>query len=253
MPNAALIDIRSKRDNFDFPFEDAEALAASRCELANKRVVLAGTFELGTDFAHDGNLAMSSENFARYFPQRVRVGDPLSVVDLGIVHVKGDSDVDEVRDRIDNLLDDRLFVFTRSQFRDQEIEFWDESTPIGIIFTAGKIIGFIVGMVICYQVIYTDIADHMPEFATLKAMGYTTGYFLRLIVVEAVLLSLIGFVPGLVVSTGLYSVLAESTGLQLQMTLDSIVLVLLLTNAMCIASGMLAVRKLLAADPANLF
>jgi putative ABC transport system permease protein len=252
-PNAALIDVRSKRDNFDFPFEDAGALAASRCELANKRVVLAGTFELGTDFAHDGNLAMSSENFARYFPQRVRVGDPLSVVDLGIVHVKDDKDVDEVRRAIDNLLDDRVFVYTRRQFRDQEIEFWDESTPIGIIFTAGKIIGFIVGMVICYQVIYTDIADHMPEFATLKAMGYTTGYFLRLIVIEAVLLSLIGFVPGLVVSTGLYSVLAESTGLQLRMTWDSIVLVLLLTNAMCIASGMLAVRKLLAADPANLF
>ncbi|MBA3481529.1 MAG: FtsX-like permease family protein [Pirellulales bacterium] len=253
LPNAALIDVRSKRDNFDFPFDDAAALAAAPAELANKRVTLVGTFELGTDFAHDGNLAMSSENFARYFPQRVRVGDPLSVVDLGIVHVQEGAEVEEVRDRIDALLDDRVFVFTRSQFRRQEVKFWDESTPIGIIFTAGKIIGFVVGMVICYQVIYSDISDHMPEFATLKAMGYTTGYFLRLIVVEAVLLSLIGFVPGLIASTLLYSVLAEATGLQLQMTVDSIVLVLILTNAMCIASGMLAVRKLLAADPANLF
>jgi putative ABC transport system permease protein len=253
LPNAALIDVRSKRDNFDFPFDDPAALAAAPAELANKRVSLVGTFELGTDFAHDGNLVMSSENFARYFPQRVRVGDPLSVVDLGIVHVEEDAEVEEVRDRIDALLDDRVFVFTRSQFRREEIRFWDESTPIGIIFTAGKIIGFVVGMVICYQVIYSDIADHMPEFATMKAMGYTTGYFLRLIVVEAVLLSLIGFVPGLLVSTGLYSVLAEATGLQLRMTPGSIMLVLILTNAMCIASGMLAVRKLLAADPANLF
>jgi putative ABC transport system permease protein len=161
--------------------------------------------------------------------------------------------VNTVRDAIDVLIDDRVFVFTRDQFRRQEVKFWDDSTPIGIIFTAGKIIGFVVGMVICYQVIYSDIADHMPEFATLKAMGYSTGYFLRLIVAEAVLLSLIGFVPGLLISTGLYSVLAESTGLQLRMTLDSLVLVLVLTNAMCIASGMLAVRKLLAADPANLF
>jgi putative ABC transport system permease protein len=253
LPNAALIDVRSKRDNFDFPFDDPAALAAAPAELANKRVSLVGTFELGTDFAHDGNLVMSSENFARYFPQRVRVGDPLSVVDLGIVHVEEDAEVEEVRERIDALLDDRVFVFTRSQFRREEIRFWDESTPIGIIFTAGKIIGFVVGMVICYQVIYSDIADHMPEFATMKAMGYTTGYFLRLIVVEAVLLSLIGFVPGLLVSTGLYSVLAEATGLQLRMTPGSIMLVLILTNAMCIASGMLAVRKLLAADPANLF
>jgi putative ABC transport system permease protein len=253
LPNSALIDVRSKRDNFDFPMEDESALAASLAELANKRVVLVGVFELGTDFAHDGNLAMSAENFARFFPQRVRVGDPLSVVDLGIVHVKTDAEVARVRDVIDALLDNRVSVLTRDQFRQQEVRFWDESTPIGIIFTAGKIIGFVVGMVICYQVIYSDISDHMPEFATLKAMGYSTGYFLRLIVVEAVLLSLIGFVPGLIVSTGLYSVLADSTGLQLRMTLDSIVLVLVLTNAMCIASGMLAVRKLLAADPANLF
>ncbi len=252
-PNAALIDVRSKRDIFDFPFDDQRALSEAPVELGARRVTLVGTFALGTDFAHDGNLAMSSETFASYFPQRVRTGDPLSVVDLGIVHIDEGADEEQVRDAIDNLLDDRVFVLTRSQFRSQEVKFWDESTPIGIIFTAGKIIGFVVGMVICYQVIYSDIADHMPEFATLKAMGYPASYFLRLIVVEAVLLSLIGFVPGLIVSTGLYTVLAEATGLQLRMTLDSIVLVLILTNAMCIGSGLLAVRKLLAADPANLF
>jgi len=252
-PSTALIDIRSKRDNFDFPLGDVRALSESRAELNDRRVVLVGTFDMGTDFAHDGNLAMSAENFARFFPQRVRVGDPLAVVDLGIVHVRDKADVERVRDTVDRLLDDRIFVLTRSQFRDQEVEFWDESTPIGIIFTAGKIIGFVVGMVICYQVIYSDITDHMPEFATLKAMGYPTSYFLRLIVVEAVLLSLVGFVPGLLISTGLYSALAGATGLLLRMTLESIALVLALTIAMCIASGLLAVRKLLAADPANLF
>jgi putative ABC transport system permease protein len=253
LPNTALIDVRSKRENFNFPMEDQQALSQSPAELNNRRLVLVGTFHLGTDFAHDGNLAMSSENFANYFPQRVQVGDPLSVVDLGIVHVKEGADVGQVRDLLDNLIDDRVFVLTRDQFRGQEVKFWDESTPIGIIFTAGKIIGFVVGMVICYQVIYADIADHMPEFATLKAMGYTTGYFLRLIVAESVLLSFIGFVPGWIISTGLYSVLARATGLQLHMTLASMVTVLVLTISMCIASGLLAVRKLLAADPANLF
>jgi putative ABC transport system permease protein len=108
-------------------------------------------------------------------------------------------------------------------------------------------------MVICYQVIYSDIADHMPEFATLKAMGYTTAYFLRLIVSEGVLLSFVGFVPGLITSTLLYAFLANSTGLLLRMTPQSILMVLVLTITMCIASGLLAVRKLLAADPANLF
>jgi putative ABC transport system permease protein len=253
MPDAALIDIRSKRENFNFPMEDEQALSAAPAELANRRIVLVGTFHLGTDFAHDGNLAMSAENFAEYFPQRVQAGDPLSVVDLGIVHVKDGADLDEVRDTLDSLIDDRVFVLTRAEFRGQEIRFWDESTPIGIIFTAGKIIGFIVGMVICYQVIYSDIADHMPEFATLKAMGYNTAYFLRLIVVESVLLSFIGYIPGWLVSVALYSVLASATGLQLHMTAYTMILVLILAIGMCIASGLLAVRKLLAADPANLF
>jgi putative ABC transport system permease protein len=253
LPHAALIDVRSKRENFDFPLDDEQALSAAPAELANQRITLIGTFQLGTDFAHDGNLAMSAENFAAYFPQRVRVGDPLSVVDVGIVHVNKDANVNEVRDLLDSIIDDSVFVLTRQQFRNQEISFWDESTPIGIIFTAGKIIGFIVGMVICYQVIYSDIADHMPEFATLKAMGYNTMYFLRLIVVESVLLSFVGYVPGWMASAGLYSILADATGLQLRMTLGAMLLVLILTIGMCIASGMLAVRKLLAADPANLF
>jgi putative ABC transport system permease protein len=252
-PATALIDHRSKRENFDFPYDDPAALAQVPVQLANKELQLVGTFDLGTDFAHDGNLVMSAENFATYFPERQRPGDPLSVVDLGIVHLSESADLDEVRDAIDDILDDRIYVFTRRQFRDEEIRFWDDSTPIGIVFAAGKVIGFVVGMVICYQVIYSDIADHMPEFATLKAMGYSSRYFMSLIVVESVLLSLIGFIPGLIISTGLYARVASSTGLLLRMTPEVIVTVLLLTIAMCIASGMLAVRKLLSADPASLF
>jgi putative ABC transport system permease protein len=252
-PKAALIDDRSKRENFEFPIDDEAALRAAPAELNGRRVHLVGTFDLGTDFAHDGNLVMSAESFARFFPQRVQGGDPLSVVDLGIVHVSTGADLERVRADIDAILDDRVWVATRAEFRQKEVQFWDDSTPIGIVFAAGKVIGFVVGMVICYQVIYSDIADHMPEFATLKAMGYGPGYFMRLIVTESVLLSFIGFVPGVAASAGLYKLLANATGLLLRMTPGSMALVLALTLAMCIASGLLAVRKLLSADPANLF
>jgi putative ABC transport system permease protein len=228
-------------------------LAAAPAELNGRRVQLVGTFDLGTDFAHDGNLVMSAENFARFFPERLQGRDPLSVVDLGIVHVSPGADENEVRRNIDNLLDDRVWVATRQEFRDQEVKFWDDSTPIGIVFQAGTWIGFVVGFVICYQVIYSDIADHMPEFATLKAMGYGAPYFIGLIVTEAVLLSFIGYVPGLLASTGLYTWLAGATGLLLRMTAPSMLLVFVLTLAMCIGSGVFAVRKLLSADPASLF
>lgn len=252
-PKAALIDVHSKRENFDFPLDDAAALRAAPAELNGLRITLAGTFDLGTDFAHDGNLVMSAESFARYFPQRVQGGDPLSVVDLGIVHVAHGADVARVRGDIDAILDDRVWVATRAEFRQKEVQFWDESTPIGIIFAAGKVIGFVVGMVICYQVIYSDIADHMPEFATLKAMGYSPWYFRRLIAVEAVLLSIIGFVPGAIASFALYGALANATGLLLQMTLATMAFVFVTTVIMCNLSGLLAVRKLLSADPASLF
>ncbi len=253
MPKSALIDINSKRDNFDFPMEDLSALAKAPAELAGKRVNIVGTFRLGTDFAHDGNLVMSAENFAAFFPERLQGRDPLAVVDIGIVKIKKGADLQTVQKEIDDLLDDRVLVLTREKFRKQEVQFWDRSTPIGIIFAAGKVIGFVVGMVICYQVIYSDIADHMPEFATLKAMGYKPWYFRGLIVMEAVLLSIVGFVPGAIASIGLYAVLAHATGLLLKMTIWTMFVVLVTTLAMCNLSGLFAVRKLLRADPASLF
>jgi putative ABC transport system permease protein len=253
LQHSALIDRKSKHNKFPVPFDDDAALKQERLELAGKQLALVGTFDLGTDFAHDGNLVMSAENFAHFFPHRVRFGDPLGVIDIGVVHLAEGADTSDVRDFMERTLDKDVHVFTREQYRAAEVRFWDESTPIGTVFLAGKIIGFIVGMVICYQVIYSDIADHMAEFATLKAMGYTTRYFILLILSEAMLLALLGFVPGTVVSRLLYSWLSGKTGLLMIMSVGSLTFVFLATVAMCVASGMLAVRKLLTADPVNLF
>lgn len=252
-PGTALIDKKSKKKKFIFPRDDDDQLAALALELAGKRTKLVGTFELGTDFAHDGNLVMSADNFAEYFPHRKRFGDPLSVVDIGVVHLQEGADLLATRDILTQTLTKDVEVLTREEFRAAEVGFWDESTPIGTVFLFGKIIGFIVGMVICYQVIYSDIADHMPEFATLKAMGYPAIYFVKLIVVEALLLAVIGFIPGTAISRVIYGWLAGQTGLLMNMTVDGLIFVLLATIAMCVASGLLALRKLLAADPASLF
>ncbi len=252
-PGTALIDKKSKKKKFAFSRDNDTLLAQDTLELASKQLRLVGTFELGTDFAHDGNLVMNAENFAMYFPHRKRFGDPLSVIDIGVVHLQKGANLDETCGILKQTLAKDVHVLTRTQFRAAEINFWDESTPIGTIFLFGKIIGFIVGLVICYQVIYSDIADHMPEFATLKAMGYAASYFVRLIVVEALLLAIIGFIPGTIVSWILYGWLAGQTGLLMTMTYDCLLFVLVATIVMCIVSGLLALRKLLAADPASLF
>jgi len=252
-PRTALIDKRSKITNFAFPMNDDRALSEADAELANKQIKLVGVFDLGADFVHDGNLIMDAKAFARYFPYRNQGGDPLGMVDIGVVRVAEGFDPVEVRNRLQAQLGKNTQVDTRQQFHAREMSFWRDNTPIGIVFLAGKVIGFVVGVVICYQVIFSDISDHMPEFATLKAMGYGPDYFTRLIVTEGLWLAIMGFIPGSLVSWGLYVWLGEQTGLPMDMTLATLLLVLASTIVMCIVSGLLAVRKLLNADPANLF
>ena len=113
--------------------------------------------------------------------------------------------------------------------------------------------GLVVGAIICYQIQFTDISEHMPEFATLKAMGYGTSYFWSIILCQSFYLACLGFLPGLLVSYGLYSMLAESSGLVMSMTWERILLVWGLTLVMCLVSGALAIRKLFGTDPASLF
>ena len=55
----------------------------------------------------------------------------------------------------------------------------------------------LVGLVIVYQVLSTDVADHLREYATFKAMGYPHRFFLGIVFEEALILGVIGFVPGL--------------------------------------------------------
>ena len=122
-----------------------------------------------------------------------------------------------------------------------------------MIFTVGTVMGWIVGTIICYQILHTEISYHLPEFATLKAMGYRNTYFMRVVLAQSLYLTLLGFLPGLLIAWGLFELLSETTGLVMLLTLPRILLVLVLTAVMCLISGLIAVRKLWAADPASLF
>ncbi|QDU87705.1 FtsX-like permease family protein [Pirellulimonas nuda] len=252
-PKTALIDSRSKGKAYRLDLHGGTALGAQPVELASQSLRIVDTFNLGVDFVHDGNLIMATDQFERYFPARNPGGSPLGVVDIGVVRLVDGADPQSLRGTLQTLLGSSVQVLTKDDFRAKEMNYWRTNTPIGPVFLAGKLLGFIVGMVICYQIIHQDISDHLPEFATLKAIGYGDNYFLRLIVGEALLLSVFGFLPGMAVSYVLYEVLRERTGLLLQMSLTQGLLVYGLTLAMCLGSGLLAVRKLRSADPASLF
>ncbi len=172
---------------------------------------------------------------------------------MGIVNLKPESDLETVLQDLRNKLPQDVNIFSKEEFIRQEIIYWQSSTAIGFIFNLGTLIGFIVGIVIVYQILYTDVADHLSEYATLKAMGYRDRYFINLVFQEAIILAFIGFIPGLAIAKVLYILTANATALPIAMTVGRAVTVLILTVIMCCFSGSIAVRKLSAADPADIF
>jgi putative ABC transport system permease protein len=214
---------------------------------------LVGRFHLGLDFVTEGNLVMTAVNFAKYFPNRAFGKDPLSLVDMGVVNVEHGMEPATVQASLQRMLPDDVEVVTRDDLILREKRFWQEQAPVGYIFFVGVCVGFVVGVIICYQIIHADITDHMSEFATLKAMGYRDHYFFGLVICQSLYLSLFGFLPGLAASLIVYRQLVSITGLTMQMTPEVVLMVFMATVAMCIVSGLLALRQLLSADPASLF
>jgi putative ABC transport system permease protein len=133
------------------------------------------------------------------------------------------------------------------------VAYWASATPIGYVFTFGVVMGLVVGAVIVYQILFADISDHVPEYATVKAMGYPNRYLAGVVVAEALILAVLGYLPGWAVSWWLYRVTAAATQLPMTLTLGRGLQVLGLAAAMCVTSALLAVRKLRAADPADVF
>ncbi len=222
-------------------------------ELAGHQVHVVGLFTLGTDFANDGNVVMSAETYGRLFsdgkpPERV-----LESADIGVVQIAPEADVQAVLQAFRQVLPPDVRVFTKEEFVQREKEYWSKTTPMGFIFFLGLCVGFIVGAVICYQIISTDVAEHLPQFATLKAMGYSDAFLCGVVLREALWLAVLGFVPGLGLSMFSYWLLSRETGLFMDLTIRNILLVLFLTMAMCAASGLIALHKVRTADPAEVF
>jgi putative ABC transport system permease protein len=250
-PGTALVDRRSK-SQYGFALEEPTRLARQHVELMNRRLRITGTVRIGTDFAHDGNLLVSQQTLARYFPLRGR-GDPRAVVDLGLVRLREGADREMVAGRLSAMAPAQWRVEPRNSLVQSEMQFWNAKTPIGKIFFVGVVMGFGVGVIICYQILYTNIQDTMSELATLKAMGYPGRFFVGLVIRQAAYLAVLGFVPAVMLSAVLFEVLEGLSGLPLRITAARALAIFLLTLAMCVVSGLLALRKLLRADPASLF
>lgn len=218
-------------------------------EANNRTVTIAGTFEIGGGFTADGYLVVSDQTFLKLFRQRV-AGAPNHV----FVKVEPGRDVKGVVAALQAALPaSDVIVRTRAEAAARDQNFQTTQKPVGIIFGFGIAMGLIVGTIIMYQVLTTDVADHLREYATFKAIGYRPRFFLGIVFEQAIILALFGFVPGLLLALGLYDLIKSATGLPIMMTPERPLLVLLGTIAMCTLAGALATRRLAKADPADLF
>ncbi len=246
-PDRVLFDIAS-RPEFGPVAEHVEAEGDLRVEVNDRSVDVVGLFELGTSFGIDGSLITSDLNFRRLFPGRTA-----SHIDLGLIHIAADADPEALRDQILETLPRDVEVLTRGDFVQREVDYWNRSTPIGYVFSFGVVMGLVVGMIIVYQILFSDVQDSLREYATLKAMGYTHGYLVALVLREATLLAVFSYVPAFVLSMLIYQQAGAATHLPVAMNAPRALVVFGLTLFMCCASAALAIRKLRSAQPAEIF
>ena len=168
-------------------------------EYAGKRLEVVGLFTLGTDFANDANLIMSDRQYVEAVYPPARQQQALEQIDMGLIQLADKAPIRtaDVLEQLQRMLPVDVQVMTKDDFVQAEQDFWGTSTPIGYVFSFGVVLGLIVGVIICYQILYADISDHLREYATLKAMGYRGRFFTGVVLEEALLLHpLLGFLPG---------------------------------------------------------
>jgi len=239
LPDTVLFD-RASRGDYQGTIAQIDRGKAVKTEVERRRINVSGLFTVGASFAADGILMTSDQNYLRLFPRQNAAS-----VNAGLIQLHPGADPVEVQQVLKAYLPPDVKVLTKQEFIDFEKNYWAKNTAIGFVFNLGVAMGFVVGVII--------VSDHMGEYATFKAMGYRNVYLLGIVFEEALILSLLGFLPGVGVSFGLYSLTRKATNLPLYMTLLRAFIVLLLNVIMCTISGAIATRKLQAADPADMF
>lgn len=223
-------------------------------DVAGKQATLKGTFEMGTGLAANGALLASRETFEELTP-----GGRGNRVSMVLVTLQDPEQLESGLLAIERRLKSlggpasQAEALTHAAIMSSERERWYWNTPIGLIFGLGVILAVVVGGVISYMVLASDVMAHLSEYATLKAIGYSNFFLVKTLLGQSTLLAILAFPPSLLVACGLYYVTSAVSSIPIRMTWQWIAIVLTLTLFMCNAAGVFALRKLLKAEPASLF
>jgi putative ABC transport system permease protein len=215
-------------------------------EIAGRRMRVAGTYDLGANFTRDGCVVTGD---GAWFT----LGGVPDLVSMGLIRVQPGADVAALQEKMKRVLPADCRVFNIAALAAREDSYIGKETPVGVIFGSGLVIGFVIGVVICYQTLFNEVLDHLSQYATIRAMGFKDSYLMGVVLREAVYLGLIGYIPGVALSFVLYTFLSASSGFQMVLSPERLATVFLMTIPMCCLAGVLALRKALKVDPAEVF
>ncbi|MBP7597306.1 MAG: FtsX-like permease family protein [Pseudoxanthomonas sp.] len=218
-------------------------------EVDGKAIAAIGSYSMGAGFGWDGSLVVSDLTFMRLIRQR-SMGTPSHV----LVDLESGMEVAPALAQLRAALSmEPVKVRSFTQAVEDNVSFQATEVPMGSIVGAGVLLGLLVGVVIVYQVLATDVAAHLRDYATFKAIGYSHPYILGVIFEQALILAVLGFLPGLASASAIYALLAHATDLPFGMDVGRSLTVFVGTLMACMLSGALAARRLRTIDPAELF
>lgn len=212
------------------------------------KVKVSGLFSLGPSFGVDGNLIVSSSTFFKIFSEH-----GANEIDIGLIHLQANVNPRTILATLSKSLPSDVIIMTRKEFIDFEKSYWTLRTPIGFVFNLMVMMAFVVGVIVVYQILYSNISTHFVQFATLKAMGFRNKYLLNVVFQQALILAVLGYIPGFAISLGLYDIAKDATKLPIVMDFSKGLLVFTSVIFMCLTSGFFSTNKLRKVDPAEIF
>jgi putative ABC transport system permease protein len=217
-------------------------------EIEGVKLVIKGLVSMGSTLAAKGHIVMSDLTFLRVFKNR-----PPNMINFAVVKLKPGRDTEEAAKKLQEMFQDDIKVFTKDALVKKEQVYWRDRTPIGFVVTAGMVVAMVVGSLIVYQILFNDVTSHLPEYATLKAVGLRDIFFFKTIVEESLILMVCGIIPGILLSVLLYHFARIVTNMPIYMTWEKAALVSGLIFLTCLFSGLFASRELRSANPAEIF
>lgn len=182
-------------------------------------------------------------------PRRLNIADPISYV---MVRAKAGQDLQQLKQRLESALPDTR-IYTQKEIAEITRSYWTERTGVGFVLGLGATVGFIVGMVIVGQILYSSVSDHMREFGTLKAMGASNWVIYSVILEQALWMAVLGYIPSIALCLGLGAWTQAAKGIMILITPATAGGIFVLTVVMCVGSALFAVQKVTRVDPAIVF